>query len=68
MLTFTGHAVCSQPEARPARAQEAAHGVVAGMVADSPLLWSPTLVNICRRAPLPTAVLSGLPSLSSIIP
>lgn len=58
-LTFTGHSVSSQPEARSACAQEAAHSVMAGMVTDSPLQRPPTFVYICRRALLPTAALSG---------
>lgn len=49
-LTFTGHTVSSKPEARSAGAQEAAHSVMAGVVADSPLLRSPALVYICGRA------------------
>ena len=53
MLTFTGHTVRSKPETRSTGAQEAAHSVVAGVVTDSPLLWPPTLVDICGRALLP---------------
>lgn len=65
--SFTGHSVSPEPEARSAGAQEAAHGVVAGMVTDSSLQGPPTLIYICGRASLPTAALSGLPSyLSSI--
>lgn len=44
--SFTGHAVCSQPEARSAGAQEAAHGVMAGMVTDAPLQRPPAFVYI----------------------
>lgn len=62
LLTFTGHAVSSEPEARSACTQEAAHGVMAGVVTDSPFQWPPTLVYICKRASLPTAALLGLPT------
>lgn len=65
-LTFTGHAVSSEPEARSACAQEATHGIMAGMMTDSPLQRPPTFVYICRRASLPTAALSGLLGPSSI--
>lgn len=67
-LTLTGHAISSEPEARSAGAQEAAHGVMAGVVTDSPLQRPPTLVYICRRASLPTAALLGRSTPSSNIP
>lgn len=44
--SFTGHAVSSEPEARSAGTQEAAHGVMAGVVTDSPFQGPPTLVYI----------------------
>lgn len=65
-LTFTGHSISSEPEARSAGAQEAAHGVMARMVTDSPLQRPPTLVYICRRASLPTAALSEFFFLHSV--
>lgn len=52
-LTFTGHTVSLKPETRSAGAQEAAHSVMAGVVTESSLLRSPTLVYICGRALLP---------------
>lgn len=49
---FTGHTVSSEPEARSACAQEAAHGVMAGVVTDSPLQRPPTLVYIYTGVPV----------------
>lgn len=60
-LTFTGHAVSSQPEARAAGAHEAAHGVVAGVVTNSSFQRLSALVDICAGALLGTSALSGLP-------
>lgn len=44
--SFTGHTVSLKPETRSAGAQEAAHSVMAGVVTESSLLRSPTLVYI----------------------
>lgn len=54
--SFTGHTVSSKPEARSAGAQEAAHGVMAGVVTDSPLLRPPTLVYIYTGVPVAVEV------------